>query len=111
MKTLNLYYVYDKIGKCQIAGPIPADNDFVAALGFRDSFINNKAKNIPYSYKALQLVKFGTINVDENGCFSIPEQSNSLIEGSEIMDFIIEQCLQYGIDDNLPDDIKEVKTE
>lgn len=107
MKTLNLYYVFDKIGNCQIAGPMPADNDFIAALGFRDSFIKNK--KTPYSYKALQLVKFGTINVDENGCFSIPQQSNSRIEGAEIMNFINEKCLEYGIDDDLPD--TEEKTE
>lgn len=109
MKTINLYYVFDKVGQTQVAGPLPAANDFVAALGFRDNFIKNK-KTL-YSYKALQLVKFGTINVDENGCFSIPEQSSSRIEGAEIMNFISEKCLEYGIDDELPDDVKEEKTE
>lgn len=102
MKTLNLYYVFDKIGQTQIAGPIPAANDFVAALGFRDTFIKNKKG--PYNFKALQLVRFGTINVDENGCFSIPEQSKSTIEGAEVMDFINEKCNEYGIDDDLVDD-------
>ena len=105
MKTLNLYYVFDNVGGEQIAGPIPAANDFIAALGFRDSFI--KQKKSPYSFKALSLVQFGTVNVDENGCFSIPEQSKKEIKGTDIMAFIAEKCAEYGIEDDILEDNEE----
>lgn len=42
MRTVNLYYVYDNINELAITSLIPAANDLVAAIGFRDSYITNE---------------------------------------------------------------------
>lgn len=106
MKKLNLYYVYDNVGETCIAGPIPAANDLVAAIGFRDAYINGKNK-LPYNYTALDLVRFARFKVDEDGCMemSCEPQDTCIkrIQGSEIMDFIKLESEQLGLKDNLLD--------
>lgn len=105
---MGLYYVYDNVGETVIAGPIPAANDLVAAIGFRDSFIKNKDKRIPYSYKSLDLVRFATFDVDEDGCMTVSEKNIvRRIIGGEIMDFIRDESLKLGIDDEFVEEEKE----
>ena len=104
MKTLKLFYVYDTIGGCAITNMIPMSNDLVAWVSFRDNFIQKK--DSPYNYKALELVKFGEVNVDYNGEFKCCENVRDVVRysGKEIMDLIQNELAARGIDDNLIDE-------
>lgn len=107
MRSLGLYYVYDNINECAITQIIPAANDLVAAIGFRDSFIKCKEKR---PYTAYDLVRFGTVEVDEDGQFIIPPQTvqnTKRILGREIMDYIKVEYQKLDIDDEMLDDEKE----
>lgn len=106
MRSLGLYYVYDNINECAITQIIPAANDLVAAIGFRDSFIKCKDKR---PYTAYDLVRFGTVEVDEDGQFFI-ENTDIKIKrytGREIMDFIRSEYQKLDIDDDMLDDNQE----
>lgn len=99
MKTLNLYYVYDTINETAVTGIIPVNNNLTAALGFRDSYIKNKKS--PYNYQQLQLVHFGFVEVDENGCFTMPTQVCApwVLPGKEVIGYITSELKDRGIDD------------
>lgn len=107
MRSLGLYYVYDNINECAITNIIPAANDLVAAIGFRDSFIKCKDKK---PYTAYDLVRFGTVNVDEDGQFFIAETQSEIIRyiGREIMNYIKVEYQKLEIDDDMLDDKQEV---
>lgn len=107
MRSLGLYYIYDNINECAITNIIPAANDLVAAIGFRDSFIKCKEKK---PYTAYDLVRFGTINVDEDGQFFIGEKQSKIIRfnGREIMNYIKVEYQKLEIDDDMLDDKQEV---
>lgn len=107
MRSLGLYYVYDNINECAITQVIPAANDLVAAIGFRDAFIKCKDKR---PYTAYDLVRFGTVQVDEDGQFDIidkTEQCKKRILGREIMTYIKQEYQKLDIDDDMLEDIKE----
>lgn len=106
MKKLNLYYVYDNVGDMTIAGPVPAANDLVALIGFRDSYIKNP--KLPYSYKSLDLVRFAQVEVNENGRLSMAEKSDNDVctfKGAEVMGTISVLSAELGIDDDLLDEV------
>ena len=104
MKTLKLFYVYDTIGGCAVTNMIPMSNDLVAWVSFRDNFIQKKES--PYNYKALELVKFGEVNVDSNGEFTCCNDVRDIVRysGKDIMTLIQEELSARGIEDNLIDE-------
>lgn len=104
MKKLQLFYVFDTIGNSAITGLIPMVNDLVAWVSFRDNFIQKK--DSPYNYKALELVKFGTVEMDSNGELTCSPQKNEVIRysGKDIMALISAELKERGIDDNLIDE-------
>lgn len=106
MRSLGLYYVYDNINECAITQIIPAANDLVAALGFRDSFIKCKEKR---PYTAYDLVRFGTVDVNEDGQFFISETESKITRytGREIMDYIKNEYQKLDIDDDMLEDKME----
>lgn len=108
MKKLNLYYVYDNVGETVITDIIPAPNDLVALIGFRDHFIKNPNQKMPYNYKALDLVRFAKLNIDEDGCFTIstlpPDTEIKRVIGSEVMSQIELMSEELGIKDDILDD-------
>lgn len=106
MRDLGLYYVYDNINEIAITQIIPAANDLVAAIGFRDSFINNEEYKKRGNYKALDLVRFATVDVSEDGEFFLNSDNIKFDEikrfpGVEVMDFIKDKMIELGIDDNV----------
>lgn len=107
MRKLQLFYVFDTIGNSAITGPIPLVNDMVAWVSFRDNFINKK--DSPYNYKALELVKFGTIEEDSNGELKVsPNQFERIrYSGKEIISLISADLKERGIEDNLIDEENE----
>lgn len=107
MKKLNMYYVYDHVGETVIAGPIPAANDLVALIGFRDAYIKERPKNMPYNHTALELVRFATYNIDSKGCFYLAESEKVTYYGKEVMQKISEMCTEIGVDDPLVEEPKE----
>lgn len=113
MKDLKLYYVYDNVGECVISGPIPAANDLVALIGFRDTYIKKPDAKMPYSYKALDLVRFARVKVGQDGEMWIePDDESTKVvrfEGPKVIDTINEMSVELGINDDLPDDIQEGK--
>lgn len=104
MKTINLYYIYDKVGETAISGIIPVTNDLTAAIGFRDAYIKNPKTSI--NYKQLELVHFGFVYVDENGQFTISAETveKRRIPGNEIMNVISDGMHELGIDDDFVDE-------
>ena len=112
MRDLGLYYVYDNINEIAITQIIPAANDLVAAIGFRDSFIDNEEYKKRGNYKALDLVRFAIVDVSEDGEFFLNSENIRFDEikrftGGQIMDFIKSKMMELGIDDNIVDDLKE----
>lgn len=108
MKKLNLYYVYDNVGETVITDIIPAPNDLVALIGFRDHFIKSPNQKMPYNYKALDLVRFARLNVDEDGCLSISTLPSDTeikrIIGADVMSQIELMSEELGIKDDILDD-------
>ena len=104
MKKLNLYYVFDTIGNCAITNVIPLVNDLVAWVSFRDNFIQKK--DSPYNYKALELVKFGELNIDSNGEMYCDSKQREVVRypGKDIISLISAEMAARGIDDNLIDE-------
>lgn len=108
MKKLNLYQVFDNIGQSAITSIIPTVNDLTAALGFRNSYIQEKnpQKN-PYQYKALDLKKVAELEVDESGIVVSCLPAKWTIAGNEVMNFIQQEMQRLGVDDFILDDEKE----
>lgn len=105
MRTLNLYYIYDNINECAITTIIPAANDLVAAIGFRDTYIKGKDKR---PYTAYDLVRFGVVDVDEDGQYHITKLCNiDRIVGRDIMNFISDEYKKLEIDDDFIEENKE----
>ena len=104
MKKLQLFYVFDTIGNSAITGPIPMVNDLVAWVSFRDNFIQKKES--PYNYKALELVKFGTLEEDSNGELKCSPEQREVIRysGKDIMSLISAELKERGIDDQFIDE-------
>lgn len=106
MRTINLYYVYDNINEMAITNFIPAANDLVAAIGFRDSYITNEEYKKKGNFKALDLVRFAQLDITEDGEFFVNDsniQFNEVkrFQGNEIMNFIKDKMIELGIDDNI----------
>ena len=103
MKTINLYYVLDRLNNTAITSIIPASEHLTACLGFRNSYILNKENKIPY--KNLSLVCCGQLNVLENGAYkqNVSYEDWS-ISGSEVIDFIREEIANRGLDDGFLDE-------
>ena len=106
MKTLGLYYVYDNLGETVITPPIPCANDLVAAIGFRDTYMKKDSK---YNYKALDLVCFGRVFIDEDGCMKMDPDlmKETRWLGAEILSFIANKSAELGIDDSFVEEEKE----
>ena len=110
MRNLNFYYIYDNIGECVIGDkPFFAPNDLCAAICFRDTFINNKENK--FNYKSLDLVRFASANVGEDGDYIISTCERDIkpmrIVGDQILSFINEKMMELGIDDNFYEETKE----
>lgn len=106
MRDLGLYYVYDNINEIAITPIIPAANDLVAANGFKESFITNEEYKKKGNYKALDLVRFATVDISEDGEYFLnPENIHfdeiKRFEGKEILDFIKDKMIELGIEDNM----------
>lgn len=106
MKTINLYYVLDRINDRSITQVIPASSHLTACLGFRNSYIVNKENKIPY--KNLKLVCCGRLLVTENGGFKQDVSYEDWdINGSEVIDYIRQEISNRGLDDDFLDEENE----
>lgn len=100
MKTISLYQVYDNVGQTMITQPIPCANNLVAALGFYNSYILEKDKNKnPFQYKALDLIRLATFEVDDIGTWSKPTTFEWSCSGADIKQFISSEMASKGVDD------------
>lgn len=110
MKTMCLFQVYDNVGQTFITNIIPSANRLTAALGFRNSYIQEKdpAKN-PYAraYKALELVEVAVCDVLDNGQFTNFKQSDWTCKGSEIIELIRDEMAARDVDDFILDEENE----
>lgn len=100
MKTISLYQVFDNVGQTMITQPIPCANNLVAALGFYNSYIKEKDKTKnPYQYKALDLVRVASFEVDDIGTWSKPTTFEWECSGADIKQFISSEMASRGVDD------------
>lgn len=102
---MNLYYVYDNINECAITSIIPAANDLVAAIGFRDAYIKSKDKK---PYTAYDLVRFAKVDVDEDGQFFVNQPGEvKRLTGREVMVFISNELKKLDVDDDFVEENEE----
>lgn len=107
MRTVNMYYVYDNVNEIAITNFIPSPNDLSAAINFRDIYINGEEmKKRGINYKALDLVRFGQVDISQDGELFINENNihfNEVVrfQGNDILKFINDKMIELGIEDNL----------
>lgn len=106
MKTLNLYYVYDKVGETTVTSVIPASSHLTAALGFRNAYITNKENKL--NYKNLKLKCCGSLDIQFNGELRQSETFPDFsLDGGEVIEYIRDQINEKGLDDGFLDDEEE----
>lgn len=100
MKSISLYQVYDNVGQTMITQPIPCANNLVAAIGFYNSYIQEKDKTKnPFKYQALDLIRVASFEVDDIGTWSKPTTYEWSCSGSDIKNFISSEMASLGVDD------------
>lgn len=87
---IYLYVVIDKLSGVRVSGIIPAANDFVAVVGFKDFVDKNKEKN---DLNVYELKYIGCLD-DENSRI-VDVESHVVSDSRDNLDKFITECKDF----------------
>lgn len=87
---INLYVVIDKLSGVRVSGFIPAANDFIAIVGFKDFGMKNKEKGDVNVY---ELIRIGSYSEDNNKFLDF--EKYKLVDSRADLDKLVEECKNY----------------